>query len=539
MEPIVKCTNVNKTYSFYKKQSDKMLDILSIKKKHKNFSALKGITFQVNPGESIGIIGINGSGKSTLSNLLAQVVAPTSGKISIKGESSLIAITAGLNNNLTGLENIQLKCLMLGLKADEIKEITPKIIEFADIGYFIHQPVKNYSSGMKSRLGFAVSIHTNPNVLIIDEALSVGDQTFYEKCIKKMEDFKSQGKTIFFISHSIGQMRTFCDRVIWLHFGKIREFGNSEEVLDQYKEFIDWFNSLDDIEKKTYKDKMLKEQFNDNRKNIRSFSRISNKRNKRRKRKMFIQFMSFTGQLLILFLILSLSMFFMLNTNQSTINTSKVKSAGLNNLNSPKSKNEAVDVKGFITGESVDVFSSKSFSNKISALPFGSPIFIVDREGDAYKIQYNSTDGYIRVNDAEVMAKDLPQSKYKIEDLLVFLPDSFSHSYNFFLAQLGLNYDKIKGSLRGLSNETTDIQGNSVLVYNYDNIMYMFNNDKISSQIKILNINEDNNTFTNLEASASVKDKNNNLFFTIIKDYEVIVNKQEKSITLIPNKQGA
>lgn len=252
--------NINKCYKMYSSQKQKFLDLILPKGAGKTFYAIKDMSFKVEKGDSVGLLGLNGAGKSTLSNMLGGTSLPNSGKLIINGESALIAIGLGMNNFLTGIENIELKAIMMGYKKDEIEKIKQEVIEFADIGDFINQPVRTYSSGMRSRLGFGISIHTNPDILVIDEALSVGDPTFAQKCLDKMNEFRESGKTIFFVSHSIPQVKQFCNKAMWLEYGGLRAYGDVEEILPQYQEYINLMNKMTPEEKADYKRSVLMQQ---------------------------------------------------------------------------------------------------------------------------------------------------------------------------------------------------------------------------------------------------------------------------------------
>lgn len=259
MERII-LNNVYKTFDMVNTTSEKIKYLLSFKPHHKSFIALRDVSLKIASGEVVGLLGMNGSGKSTLSNLISEIIYPNSGQIDVNGDVAIIAVSQGLKGVLTGRENIHLKCLMLGMTEEEIESRMDDIIDFADIGEFIDQPIKKYSSGMKSRLGFAIAINVDADILIIDEALSVGDQTFYNKCIDKMNEFKNEGKTIIFVSHNLSQVSSFCDRAIWLEFGRVKMDGGAQEVVKHYTDFLNSHKSLSPKEQKQYKTDLTKDE---------------------------------------------------------------------------------------------------------------------------------------------------------------------------------------------------------------------------------------------------------------------------------------
>lgn len=262
MEKAIVVKNITKRYKLYNSTKERILDLVIPKGYGEDFYALANVSFEANRGEVIGFIGINGSGKSTLSNIIAGIVPESSGAIEVNGQVALIAVAAGLKNDLTGRDNIELKLLMLGFNREQIKELEPEIIEFSELEQFIDQPVKSYSSGMKSRLGFAISVNVDPDILIIDEALSVGDKAFAKKSLNKMKEFKRQGKTMIFVSHSIGQMREFCDQILWLEFGMLKDYGPIETVMPKYESFLKTWQAMSKTEREQYKQAALENQKN-------------------------------------------------------------------------------------------------------------------------------------------------------------------------------------------------------------------------------------------------------------------------------------
>lgn len=259
----IKVEHLSKVYKLYDKPVDRMKEALSISRKKygREHYALKDISFEVKRGETVGIIGTNGSGKSTLLKIITGVLTQSSGKLSVNGKiSALLELGAGFNPEYTGLENIYLNGTMMGYKKEEMDKKIDSIIEFADIGEFIHQPVKTYSSGMFVRLAFAVSINIQPDILIIDEALAVGDSRFQAKCFKQIEEFRNSGNSIMIVSHDTDSIKRFCDRVLWIDNGKLMLFGSTEEVVSRYHSFL---YQEDDSRKSIFSDEMQAEKSGD------------------------------------------------------------------------------------------------------------------------------------------------------------------------------------------------------------------------------------------------------------------------------------
>ena len=240
-ETVISVKNLEKVYRLYEKPIDRLKESLDIFRKsyHKEHYALKNISFDIKKGETVGIIGINGAGKSTLLKIITGVLKPSSGELKINGRiSALLELGAGFNMDYTGIENIYLNGTMMGYTKEETEARLDDILSFADIGDFVYQPVKTYSSGMFVRLAFAVAVNIDPEILIVDEALSVGDVFFQAKCYNKFEEFKKQGKTILLVTHSMGSVLRYCDRVILLNKGEKLAEGTPADMVDLYKKVL-------------------------------------------------------------------------------------------------------------------------------------------------------------------------------------------------------------------------------------------------------------------------------------------------------------
>lgn len=245
----ISVNDVSKMYKLYDNPMDRLKESLGLsrKKKYKEHYALNHVSFQVHKGETVGIIGTNGSGKSTILKIITGVLSPTGGEVSVNGRiSALLELGAGFNGEYSGLENVYLNGSMIGFSREEIDAKLQSILDFADIGEFIHQPVKTYSSGMFVRLAFAVAINIDPEILIVDEALSVGDVFFQAKCYRKFEEFKEMGKTILFVSHDLSSIGKYCDRVVLLNKGEKLAEGDAKEMVNLYRRVL--VNQYDDAD---------------------------------------------------------------------------------------------------------------------------------------------------------------------------------------------------------------------------------------------------------------------------------------------------
>ncbi|NMH67668.1 teichoic acids export ABC transporter ATP-binding subunit TagH [Bacillus sp. RO3] len=535
MKPKVTLKNVSKKYSLYRKKSDKLLDVFSANKRSKNFFALKNVSLEVFEGETIGVVGINGSGKSTLSSILAQVIPPSSGEIIIDGQPSLIAISAGLNNNLSGLENIELKCLMLGLSKEEIKALKPEIIEFADIGDFIDQPVKNYSSGMKSRLGFAISVYTHPDLLIVDEALSVGDQTFYDKCLVKINEFKAQGKTIFFISHSISQISKMADRVMWLHFGELKKFGEAKEVIKEYQEFIKWFNQKSKIEKKEYKQQMLSSQSQNS-----DQEGFNNSRSNKYEKKSLSGFLFYLQLMVVMAgLFISGTLLFFEDPFKKINNYISI--PFVSQLSSDNSKEEVlkepssekIGRTGYIQVENAVLYKDEKLTDKQIVLPFSTEVFVQEFiEEDYYKVLYESENYYVKADALTTEINSSELSTLSFEDQLFVFNEPVVSSYSYFTAFFDSSYDEIVNSLRGLTDEEENQDGNRYLVYGYDNVTYRLNNDNVSDAIIFNEINLDNEAVQLLKEEAKLISDSEELYLVETEQYNWYYDLEKNELLL-------
>ncbi|MYF01030.1 MAG: ABC transporter ATP-binding protein, partial [Gammaproteobacteria bacterium] len=238
LRPRIAVSNLNKEFRIYERPQDRLAELVLRRPRHRLFHVLNDISFAVANGQSLGIVGDNGAGKSTLLKLLVGTLQPTSGRVEIDGKvAALLELGAGFHRDFSGRKNIWLNASLLGIPDEDIRELEHEIIEFSELGYFIDRPVRTYSSGMFVRLAFSIATLVRPDILVIDEALSVGDMAFQRKCVQRMQDFRARRKTMVFCSHSMFHVQELCDNAIWLDKGSIREIGASEKVVGHYEEY--------------------------------------------------------------------------------------------------------------------------------------------------------------------------------------------------------------------------------------------------------------------------------------------------------------
>jgi homopolymeric O-antigen transport system ATP-binding protein len=239
METAVRALGVSKNYDVYRRPADRLIEMITRRMRHSTFPALEDVSFDVERGETVGVIGQNGAGKSTLLKLLCGVTAPSRGSIETRGSiASILELGTGFHPEFNGRDNAALNAAILGLSADEVKKRLPSILEFSELGSFVDRPVKTYSSGMYMRLAFSVAVNVDPDILVIDEALAVGDGHFQKKCIDKIREFQERGRTILFCSHALYYINAICRRTLWLDHGRVMQFGPSVDVVHDYETFL-------------------------------------------------------------------------------------------------------------------------------------------------------------------------------------------------------------------------------------------------------------------------------------------------------------
>ncbi|MEI3894292.1 MULTISPECIES: teichoic acids export ABC transporter ATP-binding subunit TagH [Bacillus] len=490
----VKFHNVTKKYKMHSKNSDKLKDIIYPGGFGEDFYALRNLSFEAQKGDVIGIIGVNGSGKSTMSNLIAGITPPTAGTIDIKGNIALIAISAGLNNQLTGRENIELKCLMMGLSKEKIQSLTPKIIDFADIGKFIDMPVKKYSSGMKSRLGFAISVNIDPDVLVIDEALSVGDQTFTDKCLKRMNEFKEQGKTIFFVSHSLGQVKQFCTKALWLEYGEIKDYGLMQDVMPKYEQFLKQYRAMSKEEQQKFKEEAQRKQAGEafhKEDNINITPPIYGYASLRRKKdnKMKKVMIAATGLALCIGLgsAFYLKKDLILNSSQVEVVNKKTTAS------SEKKKNPLVDLDvRYVKSAKARIRDMPNLNGKpINLMEFGTPFIVRAQQKDEkddinwLKLVYeDGTEGWISESVSSIIPFNSALQYEAISNKLEELSGS-NQDFKSGISLLGKNQQDVQSIIGKPNNIENLLEGT---LNSYKNINVLYNHQSTVKQVIIKNI---------------------------------------------------
>src|SRR5437762_7804384 len=239
MTVAVHASELTKQYDIYRRPIDRLVEAVTRRPRHTVFPALQDVTFEVERGETVGIIGQNGAGKSTLLKLLCNVTRPTSGSLETRSTiASILELGTGFHPEFTGRDNAALNAAILGLSPADIRKRLPDILEFSELGTFLDRPVKTYSSGMYMRLAFSVAVNVDPDILVIDEALAVGDGHFQKKCVDKIREFQESGKTILFCSHALYLVNSICRRTMWLDHGRVMRWGPAVDVTHEYETFL-------------------------------------------------------------------------------------------------------------------------------------------------------------------------------------------------------------------------------------------------------------------------------------------------------------